>query len=175
MTDASSDETIRIPEFDAGAAPQLQIIVQYLKDLSFENYNAPQSLLNTAEAPEIEVTVNLDAQTLGEGMYEIDLTMTAAADRNDERIFMVEAVYSGLFRIQGQSEEAARLICLIECPRVLFPFARRVISDATRDGGFPPLLVEPIDFYRLYRDKYGEPGEDADGGTLTNSQSNDEV
>ncbi len=157
MADSTDNDDLELPEFDAGASPNLQIVTQYLKDLSFENYNAPQSLVHSEAPPEIEVSVNLDAQNVGEKLFEIELTITATADREDERIFLVEAVYGGLFQVQNISEQATRLVCLIECPRLLFPFVRRIIADATRDGGFPPLLIEPIDFYRLYRERQANP------------------
>ncbi|MDP6708662.1 MAG: protein-export chaperone SecB [Alphaproteobacteria bacterium] len=169
MTDTTETDAPELPGADVGAAPNLQIVAQYLKDLSFENYNAPQSLMQSAEAPNIEVAVNLDAQNVTENVYEIDLTITATADRDNERVFLVEVVYGGLFQIQNVEAEAVRPVCLIECPRQLFPFARRIIADATRDGGFPPLLVDPIDFFRLYRERYGNgaAAEDAGDGSET--------
>jgi preprotein translocase subunit SecB len=165
MTDSRETDTPHLPGSDVGAAPNLQIVAQYLKDLSFENYNAPQSLMQSGEAPQIEVSVDLEAQTLADDLYEVELTITATAERDDQKVFLVEVVYSGLFQIQNVDEAALRPVCLIECPRLLFPFARRIIADATRDGGFPPLLVDPIDFFRLYRERYGDgAGEgEADG------------
>ncbi len=145
-----------LPEADFGAAPHLQILAQYLKDLSFENLNAPQSLMDTGEQMQIEVSVNLEAESAGEGRYAIDLTIEASAHRGNERAFLVEVVYGGLFHVQNIPPEAVQVVCLVECPRILFPYARRILSDATRDGGFPPLLVEPIDFYRLYRERQAE-------------------
>jgi preprotein translocase subunit SecB len=171
MTDTRETDAPRLPGSDVGAAPNLQIMVQYLKDLSFENYNAPQSLAQSAEAPQIEVSVDLEAQNLADNVYEVELTMTATATRGDEKVFLVEVVYGGLFQIQNVDEEALRPVCLIECPRQLFPFVRRIIADATRDGGFPPLLVDPIDFFRLYRERYGDAAGAVDGPADSDADS----
>ncbi len=158
MSDAVPPDAPVLPERDFGAAPHLQILVQYLKDLSFENFGAPKSLLDTGEGMQIEVAVNLEAESAGEGRYGIDLTINATANRGADRVFLVEVVYGGLFQIQNIPTEAVQMVCLVECPRILFPYARRIVSDATRDGGFPPLLVEPIDFYRLYRERREDGG-----------------
>ncbi len=174
MTDTRDSDTAHLPGSDTGAAPNLQTVAQYLKDLSFENYNAPQSLMQSAEPPEIEVSVNLEVQNMADNVYEIDLTITATADRDDERVFLVEVVYGGLFQIQNVSQDALMPVCLIECPRLLFPFARRIIADATRDGGFPPLLVDPIDFHRLYHERYSEASGGAGNGTGNRPAENDE-
>ncbi len=166
MSDAVPPTSPVLPEVDFGAAPHLQILTQYLKDLSFENFDAPQSLVETDEQMQIEVAVNLEAESHGEGRYAIDLTIEATANRGGNRVFLVEVVYGGYFQVRNIPPEAVQMVCLIECPRLLFPYARRILSDATRDGGFPPLLVEPIDFYRLYRDRQaeGEAGEASEGG-----------
>lgn len=156
-----------LPERDAGAAPQLHVVAQYVKDLSFENYNAPQSLLEQGEAPKIEVNVNLQARGVGPMLYEVELAITVTATRGETRLYLVEVVYGGLFRIQNVEESAIRPVCLIECPRMLFPFARRVIADTVRDGGYQTFMIEPIDFFRLYREGYGQiqaGQEDAPGG-----------
>jgi preprotein translocase subunit SecB len=131
-------------------APQININAQYVKDLSFENPGAPQSLTGSG-APQIEVNIDVGAQAVGENQYEVHLRITATADRDDTRVFVAEVVYAGLFTIANATEDTLRPLMLIECPRFLFPFARRIIADATRDGGFPPLLLEPIDFAQLYQ------------------------
>ncbi len=162
MSDAVPPTLPVLPEADFGAAPHLQILAQFLKDLSFENFNAPASLVDTVEKMQIEVTVNLEAESAGEGRYAIDLTIEATADRGEDRVFLVEVVYGGLFQVMNIPTEAVQMVCLIECPRILFPYARRILSDATRDGGFPPLLVEPIDFYRLYHERQAAAEGQAD-------------
>lgn len=131
--------------------PQMRIHAQYVKDLSFENPSAPLSLLNSHEAPRIEVSVDVQARQVQEDSYEVEIRVTAHADREEHKAFVVEVHYGGLFSFQNVEPEALRPLCLIECPRLLFPFMRRIIADATRDGGFPPLLLEPIDFSKLYR------------------------
>ena len=133
------------------APPQIQILAQYVKDLSFENPNAPQSLAAGTEQPRIEVSVDVGARGLGQDRYEVELRITAKASRGEMRAFVAEVLYAGLFALRNIPEEAIRLVCLIECPRLIFPFARRILADATRDGGFPPLLLEPIDFAALFR------------------------
>ena len=150
MSDTSTGDEQRSAGSAADQRPQIQVNAQYVKDLSFENPNAPQSLLSSAEPPQIEVTVDVGARGLGENRYEVELRITAHATRGAERAFVVEVVYSGVFTLVNVSADSLQPICLIECPRILFPFARRIIADSTRDGGFPPLLLEPIDFAALY-------------------------
>ena len=132
-------------------APRLQINAQYVKDFSFENPNAPASLGQQGGQPQIQVGVDVGARGYGEGRYEVELKITANAKREDKVAFVCELVYAGLFTLHNVDEPQTRMVCLIECPRMLFPFARRVIADATRDGGFPPLLLDPIDFAALFR------------------------
>lgn len=135
---------------DANQMPQVQINAQYVKDLSFENPNAPQSLLASQDAPQIEVSVDVGARALGDNRYEVELRITAHAKRAEHQAFVVEVLYAGVFTLLNVPQESLKPVCLIECPRLLFPFARRIVADATRDGGYPPLLLEPIDFARLF-------------------------
>lgn len=148
-------------------APQLAINAQYVKDFSFESPNAPQSLVPGSSAPQIEVNVDVGARSVAEEMFEVTLTLRATARRESEgaaepeTVFIAELVYGGLFTLRNIPQEQLEPICLIECPRLIFPFARRIIADATRDGGFPPLMLEPIDFLQLYlRHRQGQmPGQ----------------
>ncbi len=135
--------------------PSIHVLVQYLKDFSFENPNAPHSLQDQAEQPKINVTVNVNAHPLGDNMqdFAVDLMIEAKADAAEDVLFAVELVYGGVFNFQNIPQENLQAIVLIEAPRLLFPFARQIISDATRNGGFPPLLLDPIDFARLYQDR----------------------
>ena len=135
---------------DENALPQFGVLAQYVRDLSFENPNAPASL-TAGRAPAIEVGVDVRARPLGEDRYEIELKLGATARHDDRVAFVVELVYAGLFAIRNVPQESMQAVCLIEGPRMLFPFARRVLADATRDGGFPPLLLDPIDFVALFR------------------------
>jgi preprotein translocase subunit SecB len=146
--------------FDDQPLPQVSILVQYAKDLSFENPNAPMSL-QAGGQPKIEVNVAVNAKRAGDGVFEAELKITAKATAEDETTaFVVELVYAGLFGLSNVPEEALEPFLIIEAPRILFPFARRIIADATRDGGFPPLMLDPIDFGSLYM------AQQANGGNL---------
>ena len=138
-------------ETNAPAGPPIVVNVQYVKDFSFENPNAPQSLMAANGPPEVAVNVNVGARGLQETTYEVTLTLTATAKHEANIAFVCEVVYAGIFTLNGVPQEHVQPVLLIECPRVLFPFARAMIADATRDGGFPPLLIQPIDFVELYR------------------------
>ena len=142
------------PEGQATSQPAamlpIQVNAQYIKDLSFENPNAPQSL-QPNQAPNIEVNVDVNAAGLAEDRFEVVLSISAKASQENETVFLAELSYAGLFTLQGFSREQLQAVLLIECPRLLFPFARSIIADATRDGGFPPLLVQPVDFAEIYR------------------------
>lgn len=124
---------------------------QYVKDLSFENPLAPQSLLSLAEKPKIDIGVNLGAQKLQENLFELGMNITVRATVKETTLFLVELAYGGMFQLIDVPEDMIEPVLLVDCPFVLFPFARRVIADATRDGGFPPLMLEPIDFLALYQ------------------------
>jgi len=140
--------------------PMLSVLAQYIKDMSFENPNAPNSLRPREKAPEIQINVNVSANPLSESDFEVELKLEAKAEDGSEVMFNAELVYAGVFRIQGISEESMRPAVLIECPRLLFPFARQIISDSTRNGGFPPLMIDPIDFAQLYQSRMAdEAGE----------------
>lgn len=148
MSDAAED--------GARAAPRLSVRAQYIKDLSFENPNAPSSLRQAQDQPAINVNVDVDARTLGNSNYEVGLRITANASRGDTTLFVVELQYSGVFLIQNFPAERLESVCMIECPRIMFPFARRVIAETTRDGGFAPLLLDPINFAALFRQRRAE-------------------
>jgi preprotein translocase subunit SecB len=132
-------------------APRLMIQSQYVKDLSFENPRAPASLLPGQARPEIQIRVDVRAQQLEAERYEVSLQLHVEATAGGEVAFMIELTYGGVFGLLSIPQESLQPLLLIECPRLLFPFARRVVADATRDGGFPPLLIDPIDFVTLYR------------------------
>lgn len=131
--------------------PVINVVAQYIKDISFENPNAPASLALNATTPEISVNVQVNAEALKDGTYEVALHISAKAQQGQTTAFVTELTYAGQFSIGNASRELLPAILLIECPRMLFPFARRVIADATRDGGYPPLLLNPIDFLALFR------------------------
>lgn len=131
---------------------------QYIKDLSFENPGAPQSLMLTNVKPAIDVNVDLKAQKLQETVYEMTLHIAARAVADTNTLFLVELAYAGIFQLANIPADRVEPLLLIDCPFVLFPFARRVIADVTRDGGFPPLLLDPIDFHSLYMQNKNKQG-----------------
>jgi preprotein translocase subunit SecB len=148
------------PQGDA-QQPQLGVIVQYLKDLSFESPTAPKSLVPSETRPEIEVGVDVQARQMGAAEYEVELSINATAKRGEEVSFVVECVYAGLFSLRNLPQEMLEPVLLVECPRILFPFARRIVADASRDGGFPPLMLDPVDFVALYQRNRSRPRADA--------------
>jgi len=134
---------------DAIEAPVI-VQGQYLRDLSFESPNAPESLQMMTGQPDINVEINVKPQKVGDNDYEVTLYMKVTAEEGGKSIFIVECDYAGLFTLQDVPEEAIDPIVAIEAPRLLFPFTRNIIADAIREGGFPPLLIQPIDFVSLY-------------------------
>ena len=128
-----------------GAPPQVSILAQYVKDLSVENPSAPQ-VYSWQVQPQLEVQFNLNVQNANEGVHEVTLKFDISARSDNGVHFVVDLSYAGLFAIQNVPQEALSPFLLIEAPRLLFPFARQVISDAIANSGFPPLLLEPIDF-----------------------------
>ena len=136
--------------------PNLRILAQYIKDLSFENPNAPDSLRPRENAPEINIQINVNAAPLSESEFAAELTLTATAQDGETTLFNVELLFAGVFAIENVPQDQLHPFVMIECPRMLFPFARQVISDATMRGGFPPLNVDPIDFAALYRQRMME-------------------
>ncbi len=136
---------------DAAQRPQLFLNAQYVKDLSFENPRAPQSLIQPKAQPEVALDVDVKARNLGPELYEVTLTISAEAKAEGEAVFIVELSYAGVVTVKNATPEILPTIILIETPRLLFPFARSILANATRDGGFPPLMVNPIDFVELMR------------------------
>lgn len=130
--------------------PQVAIVSQYVRDLSFENI-AAQKQLDTQAKPDIRVTVNLDAKPRGEERYEVSLKLNATSTVGEEKVFIAELDYAGIFVVKNVPQEQLHPFLLIECPRQLFPFARRIIADVTRDGGFAPLMLDMVDFVSIYR------------------------
>ncbi|MEJ0027771.1 MAG: protein-export chaperone SecB [Rhizomicrobium sp.] len=135
----------------AGGAPRIQIIAQYVKDLSFENPGAPASV---TIRPQIDLGVDLQARRLEGQLFEVELKLRInAKSPEDKPVFLLELAYAGLLQIVNVPDDVLQQVLLIEGPHLLFPYARRIISDAVRDGGMPPLMIEPIDFASLYRSK----------------------
>jgi preprotein translocase subunit SecB len=136
---------------DAGPPPQLNVLAQYTKDLSFENPNAPQSLGPQPQQPAINIQINVGAQNLAPNDYEVTLQIEGKAENGGKVLFSFELAYAGIFRVQNVPQENLHPLVMIECPRLLFPFAREIIATSVRDGGFPPLMLDPVDFVSLYR------------------------
>ncbi len=150
---------------DADLQPGIRILAQYIKDLSFESPHVPESLRAGGPAPQIDLNVELNAQGREDGLYEIDLKLAARAARETETVFHIELVYSGLFQIFGVPQADMEPVLMVECPRYLFPFARRLIADLSAEGGFPPFRLEPIDFGGIYAARLAQQSEGAPTGT----------
>ena len=152
----------------ADLQPQVSILTQYVKDLSFENPNAPQSL-QMETAPRIEINVNVNARRLSDDMFEVELKIDARAYNGDAAAFVVELLYGGLFGLRNVPAEALEPFLVVEAPRILFPFARRVMADAVRDAGYPPVLLEPIDFNGLYLQQLAQAQQTAEAEPAGNA------
>ncbi|HWD59700.1 MAG TPA: protein-export chaperone SecB [Stellaceae bacterium] len=139
------------PGAGAETAQRLIVNAQYIKDLSFENPRAPQSLTQQPSAPAVDINVDVNAQNLGPDTYEVVLTVKASAKINDDPLFILELVYGAVVTVRNVPRDMLPSVLLVETPRLLFPFARNIVADATRDGGYPPLMVNPIDFSELLR------------------------
>ena len=146
---------------DGGSEPRFAIRGQYVKDLSFENPHAPDSLLPQGKAPEIQINVDIKVTRLDPHFYESCLYVSVRASGEKSTLFLVDLVYAGVFELHNIPENRIEQLMLVDAPFILFPFARRVVADATRDGGFPPLMLEPIDFYGLFSSRGDKHGESA--------------
>ncbi len=140
------------------AIPHIGVLAQYVKDLSFENPNAPRSMAPAAQPPSINIQVNVDAAPVNAGPatatdFEVTLRLEGKAEAQGLMLFGFELTFAGVFRIQNVPAESTQAVVMIECPRLLFPFAREIIATAVRNGGFAPLLLDPIDFVALYRQR----------------------
>jgi preprotein translocase subunit SecB len=134
--------------------PRVQIVAQYIKDLSFENPGAPQTITTR---PNIDLAVDLQARRLEGPLFEVELKLRINAKSNEDKpVFLLELVYAGMLQIVNVPDDVLQQVLLIEGPHLLFPYARRIISDAVRDGGMPPLMIEPIDFAGLFRSKQAQ-------------------
>jgi len=151
MTDAAPDKAANGLIAPDGP-PAIRILAQFIRDLSFENPRAPDVLQAAAGQgqPQIDLGVELSARGRQDGLFEVDLKLNVAAARDGAVVFQLELVYGGLFHVAGVAEGDLEQVLLIECPRFLFPFARRIVGDVTGDSGFPPLMLEPLDFIAVY-------------------------
>ncbi len=150
MSDTPATPNANPQGVDPNAAPSLTVLAQYLKDLSFENPRAP-AVYQSNSTPKIDVNVDVQGRGLNENQYEIELSVAARANReNGDAMFVVEATYAGVFGIINVPKDQLEMVMMVECPRLLFPFMRQIVADATRNGNFPPLMLEPIDFMGIY-------------------------
>lgn len=145
----------------ADKQPQVGILTQYVKDLSFENPNAP-AVYQWQNQPNIDVQLNIGAQMMAEDVHEVTIRFEVTASAQEGTAFKTELLYGGLFLVKNVPEDASQRFLLIEAPRLLFPFARRVIADTVQDGGFPPLMLDPVDFNALYLQRAAQL--EAEGG-----------
>jgi preprotein translocase subunit SecB len=148
----------------AESPPQLNVVAQYIKDFSFENPNAPGSLKPGGEPPQIGIQINVNATPMSDTEIEVVLMLSGKAENAGSLMFSFELQFGGVFRIQNVPQESLNAVVMIECPRLLFPFAREIIATAVRNGGFPPLMLDPVDFVSLYRQRMDQaqmPGEAA--------------
>ena len=132
------------------------INAQYLKDLSFENPRAPESLRNFSSNPTFKIDIDVKTKLLkdhGENIYEVELIVKGQTNSEDKALFLIEGSYCGIFTIENAESDVLEKILLIECPKFLFPFLRSVVANATREGGFPPLMLNPVDFVGMYEKK----------------------
>ena len=138
---------------------QLNVLGQYIKDLSFESPAAPEVLQTPPPNPQLQVTVNVNVTAKSEENYEVVLNIEVHAKGDTGVIYNVELFYAGMFRLRGVPQNMLQPVLFIDCPALLFPFVRRVLADITRDGGFPPLMLDPIDFGRLYAQNMSRAGQ----------------
>jgi preprotein translocase subunit SecB len=151
-TQTNGGETPAAPATQQGQA-QFRVAAQYTKDFSFENPNAPQSLMQQQAAPTMNIQINVNPKQLSNTDFEVELKLDGKAEANNAVLFAFELNYAGVFHLQGIPPESVGPLLMIECPRILFPFAREIIASAVISGGFPPLLLDPIDFVSLYQQR----------------------
>ena len=136
---------------DANAGqPRFSVLAQYMKDFSFENPNAPRTLSGQPNAPKISLQINVSGRQLGPTDHEVSLIIEGGAGEGADALFKFELNYSGVLRLENIPADQVHPLVMIEGPRLLFPFARQIIADAVRGGGYPPLYVDPVDFHGLY-------------------------
>lgn len=157
MADEQANGSLETPEGenDASLTPEIIIEAQYTKDLSFENPLAPKANSNV---PEISVDVTTGIRPIGDDYHETTLQFKAEAKTGEELIFIIELTYGAVMKVTGIPQEAIGAVLLTEGARLIFPFARNIIADVTRDGGFPPLFLQPIDFIELYNKQHNSEG-----------------
>lgn len=171
MTEGNGTEPTQ-PTADPNQAPavKMQILAQYIRDLSFENVLSQKGIQGNV-TPEVAVSVSLDARKRsGDHQYEVVLKFKVQSknkDKPEEVLFLVELEYGGVFHVEGVPEQQLHPFLMIECPRQLFPFVRRIISDVTRDGGFPPVNIDMVDFVAIYKQELQRRAAEGQQATAT--------
>jgi len=152
MTDAGDGKNGQTGarEKQAGPPVQVKVVGQYIKDLSFENPNIGKLLKEPGDSPNLQLSINVNAQGVGPELFESAIDFNAQASNQHGTVYELEIVYAGLFKIQNIPQAALEPFLLVNCPSILFPFLRRIVADVSREGGFPPLLLDPFDFASLY-------------------------
>ncbi|CAN5117842.1 protein-export chaperone SecB [soil metagenome] len=169
MTDVPASDTAAAgPDQSGPGGPPnggFRILAQYVRDLSFENPKAPESLRIEGK-PAIDMGVELNAQGRPDNLFEVDMKLSIKATSDQGTVFNVELLYGGLFQLNNVAPQDVEPLLLIECPRYLFPFAREIIARATADGGFyPPFMMDPIDFVAIYLSRQQQLAANSDAGT----------
>ena len=148
-----ADETPGAGSTGAAAGPSFNLIGQYIRDMSFENPGAPGSIMLGGPNPSFNVGINVGVKKQADDVYAVEITLNAKAEREKNVLFNVELIYGGVFRIKNVPENQLAPLLLVECPRLIFPFARQVLASVTQQGGFPPVMLDPIDFGQFYLQK----------------------
>ena len=141
-----------------GEMPSLSILVQYSKDFSFENPNAPQSLMQQQQQPQIGIQINVNPRQMSNTDFEVELKLEGKAEHSGNVLFAFDLNYAGVFRVENFPAEQVQPVVMIEGPRILFQFARQIVADAVRGGSYPPLFIDPIDFQALYLQRLAAAG-----------------
>jgi preprotein translocase subunit SecB len=149
---APGGEAAGDPDAQSGA-PMINVLAQYIKDLSFENPNAPDSLRSGLPQPEVAIDLRIGRQVNNDNQIEVSILLKAHATRQGATVFIAELDYAGLFAIQNIGMEQMQPLMMIECPRILFPFARKILADMTQDGGYPPVMLDMPDFASMFREE----------------------
>ena len=135
----------------SATSPSFSLIGQYIRDMSFESPGAPASIMLGGANPNFSVGINVGVRKQSDDIYAVEITLNAKAEREKNVLFNVELIYGGVFRVKNIPEDQLAPLLLVECPRLIFPFARQVLASVTQQGGFPPLMMEPVDFNGIYQ------------------------
>ncbi len=144
-----TDDTSASPEALSSKSPMFTINAQYVKDLSFENPNIP-GLMQLETEPSVEMNIDVKGTKLNDNLYEVVLTMTCKGNSGDVALFVAELSYASLVSLNSVPDEQIQRLLVVDCPTLMFPFARTIIAEVTRDGGYPPILMQIVDFNAIY-------------------------